>query len=591
MHAQAAELLAGADDDPEQVAMHLLATDPAGSGETVARLRAAADAALARGAPESSVRYLERALQEPPGQADHGAVLEALGLAGWMSGDPAALDRLHAAVEMAAPGRARALVGVGLASALADGGRFEDAVSVLEEAIEGLGDGEPELVRLLEVELATAAHLARRTFVRTDHRLEPFAEGEVGDSAADRKLLASYAFQLLVEGRDANRAVDMATRSLEAGLLNDTTGTATQTCEALAVLTYAEKFDASEHYLDLAGKRARARGSLPSVLVAARFSSLEALRVGRLAAAEEHAREAIEVTDLAGLPPHAATFAVSLLVDVLIEEGRLDEAAAELERIGADLHAPPAFMHDAPANFMTCSLLHTRALLHLAMQEPSRAVSDLKLLSNEIHDWVGQNPSLIPCRSTLAIALARLGETEQAQSLAAEELELARRWGTPRAIGVALRAGGLAARGVDAIELLGEAVKVLEASGAPLELARALIDLGSAQRRAGKLTDARELLERGMDLAHHHGGAAWVAQAQAELKQAGARPARAAIRGTDALTPSERRVSALAAEGMTNKEIAQALFVTQRTIEMHLSHAYGKLEIDSRQDLAEALAA
>ena len=90
-------------------------------------------------------------------------------------------------------------------------------------------------------------------------------------------------------------------------------------------------------------------------------------------------------------------------MDVLIEEGRLDEAAAELERIGADLHAPPAFMHDAPANFMTCSLLHTRALLHLAMQEPSRAVSDLKLLSNEIHDWVGQNPSLIPCRSTLAI--------------------------------------------------------------------------------------------------------------------------------------------------------------------------------------------
>ena len=94
-----------------------------------------------------------------------------------------------------------------------------------------------------------------------------------------------------------------------------------------------------------------------------------------------------------------------------------------------------------------------------------------------------------------------------------------------------------------------------------------------------------------MDLAHHHGAAALVAQAQAELKQAGARPIRAAIKGADALTPSERRVSGLAAEGMTNKQIAQALFVTQRTIEMHLSNAYGKLEIDSRQDLPRALAA
>ena len=591
MHGQAAELLASAICEPEHVAIHLLATDPAGRGETVARLRAAADAALACGAPDIAVRYLERALREPPREADHGAVLEELGQAGWMSGDPAALDRLRSATEVAAPGRARALATLGLASALADGGRFEDAVFVLEEAIEGLGDGDPDLARLLEVELATAAHLAQRTFVRTEHRLKPFAEGEIGDTAADRKLLASYAFQLLVEGRDANRVVEMATRSLEAGLLNDSTGTATQTCEALAVLVYAERFEAAEHYLDLAGSRARARGSLPSVLVAARFSAVEALRVGRLAAAEAHAREAIEVTDLAGLPPHAATFAVSILVDVLIEQDRLEEAAGELERIGADLHDPPAFMHDAPANFMTCSLLHTRALLHLATQEPSRAVSDLKLLSEEIKGWVGQNPSLIPCRSTLAIALTQLGETEEAQSLAAAELALARRWGTPRAIGVALHAGGLAARGVDAIELLGEAASVLEGSGAPLELARALIDLGSAERRAGQLTDARELLERGMDLAHHHGAAALVAEARAELRQAGARPTRAAIKGADALTPSERRVSELAADGMTNKQIAQALFVTLRTIEMHLSNAYGKLEIDSRQGLARALAA
>ena len=97
------------------------------------------------------------------------------------------------------------------------------------------------------------------------------------------------------------------------------------------------------------------------------------------------------------------------------------------------------------------------------------------------------------------------------------------------------------------------------------------------------------MLREGLDLAHSLGGIALADQARHELVIAGARPRRDALRGRDALTPSELRVARLAAAGQTNRQIAQALFVTQRTVENHLTNAYAKLGIGSRPDLAAAL--
>jgi DNA-binding CsgD family transcriptional regulator len=74
------------------------------------------------------------------------------------------------------------------------------------------------------------------------------------------------------------------------------------------------------------------------------------------------------------------------------------------------------------------------------------------------------------------------------------------------------------------------------------------------------------------------------------VQATGARPRRMVRTGVDALTPSELRVARMAATGMTNREIAQALFVTARTVETHLTHAYPKLGIVSREDLGAALA-
>lgn len=130
---------------------------------------------------------------------------------------------------------------------------------------------------------------------------------------------------------------------------------------------------------------------------------------------------------------------------------------------------------------------------------------------------------------------------------------------------------------------------MLEDSYGVLELARSLIDLGTAVRLAGDRAEARELLGLGQELAAQCGATALAERARDELRAAGARPRRTAVSGADSLTPSERRVAQMAAEGMINREIAQGLFVTEKTVETHLGHAYAKLKVSSRTELQGAL--
>jgi DNA-binding CsgD family transcriptional regulator len=141
------------------------------------------------------------------------------------------------------------------------------------------------------------------------------------------------------------------------------------------------------------------------------------------------------------------------------------------------------------------------------------------------------------------------------------------------------------------LALLREAVEVLEDSPALLEHGRAFTELGAALRRANRRSEARDPLRRGLELAHRCGAKPLAERAHTELAASGARPRRLVLSGLDALTPSERRVASMAANGMTNREIAQALFVTRKTVEVHLSSSYRKLGITSRSLLPGALAA
>jgi DNA-binding NarL/FixJ family response regulator len=151
---------------------------------------------------------------------------------------------------------------------------------------------------------------------------------------------------------------------------------------------------------------------------------------------------------------------------------------------------------------------------------------------------------------------------------------------------VALRTLGVLAGDVDALT---EASDVLAGTEARLEHAHALVELGAALRRKNHRTEAREPLRAGLDLAARLGATALCQQAVDELAAAGARPRTPQRTGVEALSPSEYRVARLAAEGQRNRDIAQALFVTTKTVEVHLSACYRKLGIASRTDLPEFL--
>jgi DNA-binding CsgD family transcriptional regulator len=134
-------------------------------------------------------------------------------------------------------------------------------------------------------------------------------------------------------------------------------------------------------------------------------------------------------------------------------------------------------------------------------------------------------------------------------------------------------------------------VAELSRSPSPVERARALVDLGAALRRRGLRREAREPLRQALDVARRCEAHAVTGAALEELRASGARPRRLQLTGVEALTPMERRTATLASEGLTNREVAQSLFLTVRTVEMHLTHAYRKLGVASRRELGRALAA
>lgn len=230
-----------------------------------------------------------------------------------------------------------------------------------------------------------------------------------------------------------------------------------------------------------------------------------------------------------------------------------------------------------------------RGRLRLAQNCPREALTDPLECGTELAGNGYTNPGFAHWRTEAVAAHLALGDTAAAQALAEEELELARRSQAPRGIGIASRSAGLAHGGEARLTHLEESVSILARSGARLERARALIDYGAALRRAGHRTQAQQPLREGLDLAAHCAASPLVTRANADLVATGARPRRDVLTGIGALTASELRVARLAAEGTTNREIAQTLFVSRRTVEVHLTNTYRKLGIDSRAQLETKL--
>jgi DNA-binding CsgD family transcriptional regulator len=270
-----------------------------------------------------------------------------------------------------------------------------------------------------------------------------------------------------------------------------------------------------------------------------------------------------------------------LLVDVLSERGEIDAAGEQLRR--RDL------LGELPEHTMFGGLLESRGRWRSISGDPEGGERDLTEAGERHARWGSISPAFTAWRSACALVRLALGDRERATPLVAEDLELARRVGLPRPIGVGLWASGLIEGGERGIELLDESVKTLEDSPARLEHARALVDLGAALRRGKRRADAREPLRAGLELAERCGARPLAARALEELRASGARARNPFRSGVDALTPSELRICRMAAEGRSNPEIAQGLFITRGTVESHLHSAYAKLAISSRGELAAAL--
>ena len=303
--------------------------------------------------------------------------------------------------------------------------------------------------------------------------------------------------------------------------------------------------------------------------------------IGDLSGAESDA-----VAALALLPaddPIVRPAALSALTDVHIERGAHAQALALLRDAWPTGEVPPTLS--------ISQALASRGRLALWMGDPTAALIDLEDAGRRSLSIAYVNPCALMWRSYAALASARLGKRDRARELVEEELEIARRFGAPEPIGEALRVRALLAPSGEMVEQARGAVDVLAGSELRVAHTRALIDLGAALRRGGHRRDARQPLREGLDLANRCGSLVESDRAMHELRATGARPRRLVVSGVDSLSAQERRVAAMATEGLSNREIAESLFLTRRTVEMHLTGAYRKLDVAGRGDLPAALEA
>jgi len=515
---------------------------------------------------------------EPPADADRAALLWELGSVERDLGLEDAGDHLRRAAELADDDalHARALAETAWAA-----GPRRDAqrklIPLLERGAERVRRHDRELALKLEAARLAALMLNPDHPIRFEDEAERFRDLE-GTSPAECALLSFVARKVALAGGTVHEVGELAERAARDPALTQEGARSIWLLNTTVSLRVAERFALAEKLLGRAIELARRRGAAHDFGYASTMRALTRHAVGDLRGAIADARAALEAAGPVGSFEFQP---LTPLVQALADQGSAEEAEALLAQHGFDGELPPERVFTA--------LLIARGRARAVAGNLLAARADLQEALDRLAQGRGRGVTGLDARLELALVLRALGEPDAARARADEALEAAVDWQGAKALGGALRVAGLVRDGEEGRALLRRAADMLETTHARLWHAQALVDLGAAMRRAGKQTQSRASLAAGMDLAHHCGATLLMERARTELEQAGARPRRTALSGRDALTPSELRVVEMAVQGMTNKEIAQALFVTLRTIEMHLSNAYGKLTINSRHDLSVAL--
>jgi DNA-binding CsgD family transcriptional regulator len=578
-HARAAALLRARGASHEEIATHLLATAPAGDPEVVETLREAGRSAARKGAVDSAMTYLRRAREEPPAAEARVDVLRELGLAESLSDGPLAARHLRAAYTATSDPAMRAVVAhvllrlvlltEGPAEALALARHYrEDLPAEMEDARLGIEAFELSLILFGVVDAGDPAQAGR---------LERFRDPTLGPGPGARMAMAIAAVvwsQLDGSGEECAR---LASASLAGGaLLGADPGFLG--IAPITVLAWADRPEVTAA-IDEALANAHSHGSLFAISGLHMWQGGAHLRRGELDEAETVLPLAQSEFNLWSFGAGAGLYLNGFRAIVQLERADLASARRSLAAVTEhpdDDADGTRYFDNARLAVAAVEGVDPARLLELAEAHAARHARVL-------------NPAYNPWREYKIRALAKLGRTEEARELAEENLRLARHWGAPGTVGAAVRAMARVSAPDEMLANLEEAAAVLDGGTARLEQAKALTALGRALRAARRPTDAREPLQRAVELAEACGSERVRDIARAELAASGARPRRTALSGVASLTPSEERVARLAADGMTNREVAQKLFVTPKTVEVHLSNAYRKLEIRSRRQLAGAL--
>jgi DNA-binding CsgD family transcriptional regulator len=570
LHAEAARLLREEGEGGERIAAHLLRAEPAARGWVAADLRRAASAAAAQGDPSLAVALLQRALAEPPPAEERADVALELGRALAAAGRPTAAAATLAPLARGAghpDGSVEATLE--LARLRASEGELEEAAAILGEALAAGAAVDPERERLEADRMALSlAHPGLRPAAA-----ERAASAAAGESSLGPELCAYAACHLALTGEPDERVGRLAQRALRARPSPRVRGAALQ---ALLWTGALEEVCAGlREARTPVGLRAEPGDCYELELIAAQLAQLE----GCLREAEAHAERAAAL----GGGAAAARLECAQARLALITLDRGDPAGAQ--RIADDALAGERLR----GSLARAGVLLARAEALCAQGATREALADAEAAAQELEPAGVCNPAAAPWRSVAAVALLALGERERARELAAEGLACARRLGVPHALARALRTAATVAGRREAIALLREAEEALRGTRLRTERAAVLVELGAAYRKHSSQRRARTVLREALATATRIGAGHLVGRARGELELAAARGRGRPASGAAALTPAERRVVALALTGLSNREIAERIFVTRKTVEWHLHNAFRKLDVRSRAELAAAL--
>ena len=578
-HLRAARVLMEREAPAEQVTAHLMACDPVGERWAAEVLERSARAALARASPRLAAQLLERALAEPVG-ADRRAMLTVeMGGALATAGDKRGIDALISGAQEIADPQQRAAAAVRLAIPMWSSGRVGELPALLEAARARLPAGHAEVAFQIAAVRAQAAAWGSGERVSEAVAAALAVVPDAGsDSITTRLALALLASAALIANRPQREIANLARRAVgDAEAHARAIAAGVPLMPAVATLHLVEQTDGTLAAFARIEAGQRARGALAIGLSSTlAWRAICHVRVGALLEAQADAEVALETAPAESFP-QMRSVATAALARVHAERGFPERSLALIDaQLGRGGHGGSE----------KAILVLERARVLRALRRPREAAEVALAFGSEAQVLGYQGASLLLWPAVAAEGLIELGDTGQAAALAARGVELAEHLGAPGPIGCALRVLGLVEHD---LEPLRAAERVLAGSIMRLEHARSMVELGAALRRDGQRVAAREPLAAGMELSHRCAANALVARAHDELRAAGARPRSIVRSGVEALTASELRTARLAADGLTNREIAQHLFVTQKTIETQLRAAYRKLDIVGRGDLQAAL--